>query len=208
MGRELFPHTQDYVVRVLVRTGLELEAPFADSTAGRGRRAGAGKHHEMQRSLVLSLLHAEQIPTGWLLLPPAVESGLNGELLIPRRFPPWGGRRPPADIMTRRWPLVLSAEIKQRLKRVIVVVLASALGVTALAYAVDYAVFRYKVATNRQPYGQIAVMSYDAIPQKSGRTQFIFHPPEPQTCANSLFPHAGYVPCWYLQRHSEQRIDM
>jgi hypothetical protein len=110
--------------------------------------------------------------------------------------------------MTRRWPLVLSAEIKQRLKRVIVVVLASALGVTALAYAVDYAVFRYKVATNRQPYGQIAVMSYDAIPQKSGRTQFIFHPPEPQTCANSLFPHAGYVPCWYLQRHSEQRIDM
>jgi hypothetical protein len=103
---------------------------------------------------------------------------------------------------------VLSAEIKQRLKRVIIVVLASALGVTALAYAIDYAVFRYKVATNRQPYGQITVMSYDAIPQKSGRTQFIFHPPEPQTCVNSLFPREGYVPCWYLQRHTEQRIDM
>jgi len=103
---------------------------------------------------------------------------------------------------------VLAAGIKGWLKRVILVGLACALGLAGLAYAVDYAVFRYRVATNRQPFGQITVISYDAVPQKSGKTQFIFNPPEAQTCVNSLFPREGYVPCWYLQRHAEQRIDM
>jgi hypothetical protein len=103
---------------------------------------------------------------------------------------------------------VLSAEIKHWLMRVIIIGTASVLALTALAYAVDYAVFRYRVATNRQPFGQITVISYDAIPQKSGRTQFIFQPPQPQTCVNSLFPRERYTPCWYLQRHTEQRIDM
>jgi hypothetical protein len=102
----------------------------------------------------------------------------------------------------------LSAGIRHWLKRVIVVGLSSALGLTALAYAVDYAVFRYRVATNRQPFGQITVTSYDAVQQKSGKTQFIFNPPEVQTCVNALFPRAGYVPCWYLQRHTEQRTDI
>jgi hypothetical protein len=103
---------------------------------------------------------------------------------------------------------VTSAEVKRWLKRVIVVGLACALGLVALAYAVDYAVFRYRVATNRQPFGQVTVMSYEAVPQKSGKTQFIFNPPEARTCVNSLFPREGYEPCWYLQRHTEQRIDM
>ena len=102
----------------------------------------------------------------------------------------------------------LRARIKHFLKRLIVVGLSSALGVTALAYAVDYAVFRYRVAENRQPFGQVTVTSYDAVPQKSGKTQFIFNPPETRTCVNALFPQAGYQPCWYLQRHTEQRTDI
>jgi hypothetical protein len=97
-----------------------------------------------------------------------------------------------------------SPEIKRLMKQIVVVGLSSALGVIAVAYAADYAVFRYKVTTNRQPFAQITVTSYDAIPQKSGKTQFIFHPPEVQTCVNSLFPREGYLPCWYLQRHTEQ----
>jgi hypothetical protein len=86
--------------------------------------------------------------------------------------------------------------------------LSSLLGVTALAYTVDYAVFRYRVSANRQPFGQITVTTYDAIEQKSGKTQFIFNPPHAQTCVHALFPRQGYVPCWYLQRHTEQRTDI
>lgn len=105
-------------------------------------------------------------------------------------------------------PSVLRARINHFLKRLIVVGFSSALGVTALAYAVDYVVFRYRVAANRQPFGQITVTSYDAVQQKSGKTEFIFNPPEAQPCVNALFPRAGYVPCWYLQRHTEQRTNI
>ena len=102
----------------------------------------------------------------------------------------------------------LRARIKHFLKRVIVVGLSSTLGVTAFAYAVDYAVFRYRVMANCQPFGQVTVTRFDAVLQKNGKTQFIFNPPEAQTCVHALFPRAGFTPCWYLQRHSEQRTDI
>jgi hypothetical protein len=101
----------------------------------------------------------------------------------------------------------LRDKIKRFLTRLIVVGLSSALSVTAFAYAVDYVVFRYRVTANRQPFGQITVTRYDAVPQKNGKTQFIFNPPEAQTCVHALFPRAGFTPCWYLQRHTEQRTD-
>jgi hypothetical protein len=103
---------------------------------------------------------------------------------------------------------VLRARIKHLLKRLIGVGLSSALGLTVVAYVIDYAVFRYRVAANRQPFGQITVSSYDAVLQKNGKTEFLFNPPEAQTCVNALFPRAGFVPCWYLQRHTEQRTNI
>jgi hypothetical protein len=102
----------------------------------------------------------------------------------------------------------LRDKIKNFLRRLVVFGLSSVLGLTLLAYAVDYAVFRNRVSTNRQPFEQITVTTYYAVEQKSGKTQFIFNPPEAQTCANALFPRAGYIPCWYLQRHTEQRTDI
>lgn len=102
----------------------------------------------------------------------------------------------------------LRARIKHFVKRLIFVGLSSVLGATGLAYALDYVVFRYRVGANRQPFGQVTVTRYDAVLQKNGKTQFIFNPPEAQTCVHALFPRAGYVPCWYLQRHTEQRTDI
>jgi hypothetical protein len=77
-------------------------------------------------------------------------------------------------------------------------------GVAALAFGLDWAVFRVRVAANWGPYGSVTVEHYDAVLQKNGKTSFIFDPPGPQTCVNSLFPHAGDLPCWYLRRHPEQ----
>lgn len=99
------------------------------------------------------------------------------------------------------------ARIKRFLQRALLLALASALSVTALAYATDSLVLRFRVAKNRNPFSQVTVYSYDAVPQKSGKTQFIFHDPQLQTCENALFPHAGDRPCWYLQRHTEARTD-
>jgi hypothetical protein len=102
----------------------------------------------------------------------------------------------------------LRDRIKHFLKRFLAIGLTCLVSLTLVAYAIDYAVFHYRLSTNRQPYGQITVQSYDAVQQKSGKTQFIFNPPEAQTCVNSLFPHAGFTPCWYLQKHTEQRTDI
>jgi hypothetical protein len=102
----------------------------------------------------------------------------------------------------------LRPSIKHFLKRAIAIGISSALGITALAYAADYAVFRYRLSTNRQPFGEITVTTYDAVAQKNGKTEFLFNPPEPQTCVNALFPRAGFVPCRYLQRHTEQRTNI
>jgi len=98
--------------------------------------------------------------------------------------------------------------MKRFLKRVIGIGLLSAMGLTLLAYAADYAVFRYRLSSNRRPFGQVTVTTYDAVAQKNGKTEYIFNPPEAQTCVNALFPRAGYQPCWYLQRHTEQRTNI
>jgi hypothetical protein len=102
---------------------------------------------------------------------------------------------------------VLSARIRCFLTRLIAATLSIVAGTLLFAYAVDYGVFRYRVAGNRA-FGQVTVTSYDAVQQKNGKTEFLFNDPQPQTCVKSLFPRAGYPPCWYLQRHTEQRTNI
>ena len=79
---------------------------------------------------------------------------------------------------------------------------------TALAYGLDYMVFRIRAGTNHNPYGSVTVNHYYAVLQKNGKTQFIFDPPQAQACVNALFPHQGSPPCWYLSRHPDQRTDI
>jgi hypothetical protein len=102
----------------------------------------------------------------------------------------------------------LRGKLRRLLLRIVAAVFLSALSLTIFAYGADYAAFRYRVAANRQVFGQVTILPYYAVPQKSGKTQFIFNPPEVRTCVHALFPHAGYEPCWYLQRHTEQRTDI
>ena len=78
------------------------------------------------------------------------------------------------------------------------------LAFAVLAFGSDWAMYRIRVAANWNAYGSVTVNHYDAILQKNGKTTFIFDPPAPQTCVNALFPHAGYLPCWYLSRHPDQ----
>ena len=51
----------------------------------------------------------------------------------------------------------------------IVVGFCGAAGITLVAYAADYAVFRYRLGTNAA-FGQMTVSSYDAVQQKNGKT--------------------------------------
>jgi hypothetical protein len=83
--------------------------------------------------------------------------------------------------------------------------LAILLGVS---YAGDYAILRYRIIAKSAPFGTVTVSSYYAVQEKNNKTEYIFNNQENQTCIHSLFPHLGYAPCWYLNRHAEKQITI
>ena len=76
-----------------------------------------------------------------------------------------------------------------------------------LAYAADDLSLRFRIPKSRQPLGTVTVSRYDAISEKNNKTEFVYEDPINLTCVRSLVPHLGYPPCWYLERHREQRIN-
>jgi hypothetical protein len=82
-----------------------------------------------------------------------------------------------------------------------------AAGVLLLVYVGDYVSIAYRLPRGRQQFGSVEVQKLLAVPQKDRKTEFIADPPEPQTCAYSLFPQFGLTPCWYLERHARQQVN-
>lgn len=88
--------------------------------------------------------------------------------------------------------------------RVLVLVVLG-LGIAALIlYAADYASLRF----GHDPFGTVIVTRYYVIPQKNGKTEFVFQPPELEKCVHSIFPHDELKPCWYLNWHPEQPVKV
>jgi hypothetical protein len=77
-----------------------------------------------------------------------------------------------------------------------------------VAYVGDYLSVRYRIPKSRDPFSTVTIQPYYAIHQKNGKTEYDFAQPETQVCVRSLFPHFGYSPCWYVNRHTEKRIDI
>ncbi len=73
----------------------------------------------------------------------------------------------------------------------------------AVLYLGDYAVLRLR----SEPTGSIMVRKYYALHKAREKTNFMFAEPAPEACVHALFPHMGASPCWWLARHTEQRID-
>jgi hypothetical protein len=104
--------------------------------------------------------------------------------------------------------MVESGTGRQSLKRLLQKLIVSLVLGAAVVYIADYLLLRYRVATNRNPYGAVTVQPYYAVPRKDHKTEFMFDDPQDQTCVNSLFPHFGDSPCWYLSRNKQKRINM
>ena len=81
-----------------------------------------------------------------------------------------------------------------------------ALAAIAITYAGDDLSLRFRIP-DREPLGSVTVYRYYALHKTKQKTNYMFAEPEAQPCAHSLFPHFGHPPCWYLARHTEQRID-
>jgi hypothetical protein len=69
-------------------------------------------------------------------------------------------------------------------------------------YTADY------LAARNRPRGAVEIHPYYAVPQKNGKTEIIMQDPETNACVQSLLPHLGLDPCWYLNKHKQKRIDM
>lgn len=71
----------------------------------------------------------------------------------------------------------------------------------------DYLLWRYRVRSGKNPYGSHVVTTYYVIPQKNNRVEMVSGGKATERCVNALIPHEGYRPCWYVARHTEQRIQ-
>lgn len=77
-----------------------------------------------------------------------------------------------------------------------------------LTYAGDYLSVRYRNRKGRDVFSTVIIQPYYAIHEKNGKTEYDFAEPQSQVCIHSLFPHFGYSPCWYVNGHTDKRIDI
>ncbi len=90
------------------------------------------------------------------------------------------------------------------MKRLLLRVLLALCLTAALIFVIDAAVLRYRVSANRNAFGTVTVHPYYAFPRKDKKNELIFEDPRDETCVNSLLPHMGDSPCWYLRSHSDR----
>lgn len=76
-----------------------------------------------------------------------------------------------------------------------------------LLYAGDYAWARFRMSgpNSAAALGSVEVHRSWEVPRKDGRVEFSFDSPQSEACLHSIFPHFGYVPCWYAVRHTTVR---
>jgi hypothetical protein len=95
---------------------------------------------------------------------------------------------------------VLAAVLLKLFKRAVLVVVV----LLVVAFLVDY----IQLGANSNALGTVSVKRYYAVGLKNGKTEMMYAEPENQTCVNSVFPHRGFYPCWYLRRHNVREIDI
>ena len=77
-----------------------------------------------------------------------------------------------------------------------------------LIYTGDYLCVRFRMARNKtgDPFETQMIERTYGIPHKNGSAEIVVSDPEPETCVHSIFPHMGYIPCWYFNRNSKNII--
>jgi hypothetical protein len=93
------------------------------------------------------------------------------------------------------------------IRRILNTVLPGMILLGILVFLADFLSLKYRIPS-REPYGSVTVRELYAVKLKNKQTEYMFQPPEQQECVNSLFPHFGDPPCWYLKRHTRQQVNV
>ena len=91
---------------------------------------------------------------------------------------------------------------KTLLKWIAGVVIACAV----LVYVGDLLWFEYRMRSAKKDHPLQTLTFYYATAMKNGKVEVFYDQPQTATCVHSIFPHAGYTPCWRFDRSGIQRI--
>ncbi len=74
-------------------------------------------------------------------------------------------------------------------------------------YVCDYALLRIRIERGgvNAALGSVTVVYGAAL--KNGRATLFTDQPQLETCVHSIFPHLGYLPCWYASKHAVQIVN-
>jgi hypothetical protein len=98
----------------------------------------------------------------------------------------------------------ISATKMQNVAPLLKQIATALLALVIVLYIGDYV----SVRLSRDPTGTVQVTKLYAVLQKNGKTEYEEGDAETQTCVNSIFPHLGYSPCWYLRKHKLQQVNL
>ena len=80
-------------------------------------------------------------------------------------------------------------------------------GVFALEVAV-VAFALFLIGVLRDPFDVMEIQRLLTVRLKGKKIEFMLDDAQTQTCVHALFPQQGYVPCWWLARHTQQQRDL
>lgn len=69
-----------------------------------------------------------------------------------------------------------------------------------ILYLCDWGILRIRMA-RQSAFRQIEVERFLSTSLKANRYEYDYLGKAEETCARSIFPHASYEPCWWLERH-------
>jgi hypothetical protein len=73
-----------------------------------------------------------------------------------------------------------------------------------VTYLGDSAIFLFRGS----PLFKVTVNQFQSVPLKGTKIEYDYLGSSDVPCAQSLFPHAGHSPCWYLRRNPNQNTSL
>lgn len=70
-------------------------------------------------------------------------------------------------------------------------------------YLCDWGVLRLR-SLHQSAFRQVTVDRFLSTALKNSKYEYDYLGSTEETCSRSIFPHASYPPCWWLQRHRTQ----
>jgi len=95
---------------------------------------------------------------------------------------------------------IICTAVKRGLIVLVLVILA--------VYGGDFLWLRYRMATNRNPFGSVTYEVYYSVKLKNGKTEYSYGGQQTVECPHSMFPQYLEKPCWYAGRKKDLQIDI